>query len=214
MQKELLEQDEVRSDYLKEFLVSRNLLDLLWMQQFSHDEYYEGSNTLWELANSTRKTKKQSFCLAMAKLAYLETVKYEDLENDEVQEYIRKFETAEDLVQIHVLLSDHLKEALKNGNFLDTESLDLVHEEVMKVCFSKIPKSHTIMTKITKVNLQSILCGEKLTPFGIIDMLTLVNPTCESFFSDALKLAGNQQDAEVAKFYSNLVWRRCWLNSE
>ena len=214
MLKELIDQDLVRSDYLKEFLVSHNLLHLLWVQQFVHDEYYEGSKTLWKLASNERKTKNQGLSLAIAKLAYLETITYENLKDDDVVESLEKFETAEDLVELHAVLVEKFKDILSAEKFIDIDNQDALQQEIMKLFFSKIPKHHTIISKIVKSSLREITSGFKLTSTGMIDILTIMNEPVADFLEDALRLALGFKDADVSKFYSNLVWRRCWLSAE
>jgi hypothetical protein len=208
--KELMEQDQHCSEYLHNFLNGNQYGYLSWIQDVKYGRYQNASSTLWELSTRDPNLKQEGICIALAKLAYLEA--HSDVPADEVQEQLKSFDIALDIIAAQKGIAETYKQILGASGHDNFEKVDETVDELVKSHFAGI-QSYRIRTMVLKSILRMLFQGKKVRLEGMLDLLTL-QTTTETFFDTALEILLNfKMDLETSlKYRLHLLWRYVWLS--
>ncbi|KAJ3276773.1 hypothetical protein HDV01_002827 [Terramyces sp. JEL0728] len=218
----LLEQDKENPEYLQEYLQKNNLLYLSWIQYINHGQFEDASKMLWTVAEEESDFNKQAVCVALSKLAYLNT-------KQSISEDKRKFQlniviifnTAEDFImQQKTILDDFLLRVSENG--IDPEeSVDNTLNFIMEHDFSGAAHGAKPTIPVIKRGIQKLLGLQKLQFGEITSILTYQNSATNDNFFSAWELLQAALDSEINSVSNEIleyqligIWRKCWLSDE
>jgi hypothetical protein len=208
--KELMEQDQHCSEYLRQFLADNEYGYLSWIQDVKYGRYHSASSTLWELSRRNTHLKQEGVCIALAKLSYLEA--HSDVPADEVQEQLKSFDMALDIIAAQKVTVDSYKQILRAAGRNDFEKADEVVDELVGRHFKGM-QSNRIRSMVLKNILRLLFDGQKVKLERMLDLLTF-QTSSESFFETVLEILLNfKMDLESSmKYRLHLLWRYVWLS--
>lgn len=126
---------------------------------------------------------------------------------------LRTYDHAQDLIEIHIVVVDYLKDFLIGDEIQDLSDTQAVLEKSIKLSFSAIPDDCPTLRETIGASLTALFNGNKISLTAIIDIMTLMHPASDDFFYDGCKLLRNGQ-GDGFLFFLNVLWMRCWLGSE
>ncbi|KAJ3315968.1 hypothetical protein HDV04_000176 [Boothiomyces sp. JEL0838] len=169
----LMEEDKEHPQYLQEYLLKNSLGYLSWIQYMNHGQYEDASKMLWNVANEETDLSKQAICVAVSKLAYLNS-KAADLE-----EKLEIFETAEDfIVQQKSIYDDFLSRLASEG--IDPENnMEENFSFILENFYSGAVEGSKALVPVIKRALQKLLNLQKLQFGEITTILAYQNSVDE-----------------------------------
>ncbi|KAJ3262300.1 hypothetical protein HK103_002714 [Boothiomyces macroporosus] len=211
----LVEEDKEHPQYLQEYLLKNNLGYLSWIQYMNHGQYEDASKMLWNVANEETDLSKQAICVAVSKLAYLNS-KAADLE-----EKLEIFETAEDfIVQQKSIYDDFLSRLVSEG--IDPENnMEENFSFILENFYSGAVEGSKALVPVIKRALQKLLNLQKLQFGEITTILAYQNSVGNDNFFAAWELIQATLDSQINSVSNQVleyqlvgIWRKCWLSDD
>ncbi|PWN48686.1 hypothetical protein IE53DRAFT_389101 [Violaceomyces palustris] len=214
--RKLLEQKEVYSKLVLEFLERTQNSRIAWIHDLSLQRYAEASTTLGDVAKEEKGLEEKRLMLSLSKLAYVAGLSIEEVATVREQRQIEKIDDQLDLVSVHHRLLAVFEGALETGGgTLSVDDVEAAAERVTSSIASRLvdfPAFKSHFTALTK----RLLKGEVLSSEDLIDLLTLKDPSADDSiddFSTAVEVYIRAKDAPESRLRSCLrsIWRRTIL---